>query len=76
MAEPKHAAGATYTDQEMLDLAREALARALKVGIEYAPGQFRKVRRSELADLEAAVARWEQRVAAASGFCVNLARMK
>jgi|GEM_PF-4238476 len=75
MAEAKHVAANTYTDQEALDLAREAVARALKQGIEYSSGKFRKVRRVELKELQDAVVFWESKVGSKNGSARNRARL-
>lgn len=75
MTEAKHAAANTYTDEEQRDLAREAIARALKVGIEYSPGKFRSVRRAELKDLRDTLDYWEAKVGSANGPARNRARL-
>ena len=75
MTEQKYEAGNEYTPAEHLALANEALARALKLGIEYKAGQFRATRRAELDQLQAAVEYWTRRVnAAANGPARNYVR--
>ena len=75
MTEQKYEAGNEYTPAEHLALANEALARALKFGIEYKAGQFRATRRAELDQLQASVEYWTRRVSAqSSGPARNLVR--
>lgn len=75
MTEQKYEAANEYTPAEQLALANEALARALKLGIEYKAGQFRATRRAELDQLQAVVQYWQRIVSAqTSGPARNLVR--
>lgn len=75
MPTTKPAADFTYTDQELLDLWREALAIVSIRGKSYQIGR-RMLTAHDLQEIREMVTYFEERVAAASGLSVNLARMK
>lgn len=62
----KLVAGATYTDSELLDLAREAYAKVLAGGRDVM-FNGRRVTRDDLSSIAEAITRLEARISAAAG---------